>query len=124
VAVRTEAEKAPAETSAPRQRMEEDEAIKRCAPDLLGSRLNNAYKAALEAVAKDTQTSLAREPDQLDEGEEPATADAEGLRCFLEGEVLPWPETRKKELANRLLIREQALAEALDPLQARAAWSP
>ena len=45
----------------------------------------------------------------------PATADAEGLRRFLEGEVLPWFENRKKELANRPLIREQAFGEALDP---------
>ena len=58
---------------------------------------------------------LAREPDDLDEGEEPATADAEGLLRFLEGEVLPWFEGRKKELSNRPLIREQAFGEALDP---------
>jgi hypothetical protein len=37
------------------------------------------------------------------------------LRRFLEGEVLPWFENRKKELANRPLIREQAFGEALDP---------
>ena len=59
---------------------------------------------------------LAREPDDLDEGEEPATADAEGLlRRFLEDEVLPWFDGRKKELSNRPLIREQAFGEALDP---------
>ncbi len=29
--------------------------------------------------------------------------------------MLPWLETRKKELANRPLIREQAFGEALDP---------
>jgi hypothetical protein len=39
----------------------------------------------------------------------------EGLRRFLEGEVLPWFENRQKELANRPLIREQAFGEALDP---------
>ena len=37
------------------------------------------------------------------------------LRGFLENVVLPWLETRKKELANRPLIREQAFGEALDP---------
>ena len=58
---------------------------------------------------------LARDPDELDEDEEPATADVEGLRRFLEAEVLPWFETRRKELANRPLIREQAFGEALDP---------
>jgi hypothetical protein len=30
------------------------------------------------------------------------------VRRFLEAEVLPWFESRKKELANRPLIREQA----------------
>jgi len=57
---------------------------------------------------------LARDPDELEEDEELATADVEGLRGFLEGEVLPWFENRKKELANRPLIREQAFGEALD----------
>ena len=33
----------------------------------------------------------------------------------LVGELLPWFENRKKELANRPLIREQAFGEALDP---------
>ena len=50
---------------------------------------------------------------ELDEGE--ATADPEGLRHLLEAEVLRWFENRKKELANRHLIREQAFGEALDP---------
>jgi hypothetical protein len=58
---------------------------------------------------------LARDRDELDEGEEPATANTEGLRRFLEDDVLPWFETHRKELANRPLIREQAFGEALDP---------
>jgi hypothetical protein len=58
---------------------------------------------------------LGRGPDEIEEREEPATADVEGLRRFLEGEVLDWFEYRKKELANRPLIREQAFGEALDP---------
>jgi hypothetical protein len=37
----------------------------------------------------------------------------EGLRRFLKGEVLPWFDNRKKELANRPLIREQAFGESL-----------
>jgi hypothetical protein len=41
------------------------------------------------------------DPDELEEDDAPATADAEDLlRPFLEGEVLPWFETRKKELAS------------------------
>jgi hypothetical protein len=74
---------------------------------------------ALAALREDTQAwwmdTLAGDPDELGEGEEPATADVEGLRRFLEGEVLPWFENRKTELANRPLIREQAFGEALDP---------
>ncbi len=58
---------------------------------------------------------LAREPNELEEDEEPFTADVEGLRRFLEAKVMPWFENRKKELANRPLIREQAFGEALDP---------
>ena len=40
---------------------------------------------------------------------------ATSLRGFLENVVLPWLESRKKELANRPLIREQAFGETLDP---------
>ena len=99
--------------------MEEDEAMTRRALDLLGSLRNDRYEAALAALREDTREwwadMLARDPADLDKGEEPATADEAGLRRFLEGEVLPWFETRRKELANRPLIREQAFGEALDP---------
>jgi hypothetical protein len=99
--------------------MQEDEAMTRQALDLLGSRRNDAYEAALETLREDTRgwwaDTLAGGSDELNEGEEPATADAEGLRRFLECEVLPWFEARKKELANRPLIREQAFGESLDP---------
>ena len=99
--------------------MEEDEAMTHRALDLLGSPRNDAYEAALAALREDTQAwwadMLARDLDELDEDEKPATADAEGLSRFLEAEVLPWFENRKKELSNRPLIREQAFGEALDP---------
>jgi hypothetical protein len=85
-----------------------------------GSRGNDRYEAALAALREDTRDwwadCLARDPDEIDEGEEPATADETGLRRFLEDTVMmPWFETRKKELAHRPLIREQAFGEALDP---------
>jgi hypothetical protein len=48
--------------------------------------------------------------------ETPATTEA-GLCGFLEGNVMPWFETRRKELVNCALIREQAFGEALDPLR-------
>ena len=91
----------------------------RRALDLLGSRRNDAYEAALAALRADTrqwwEEMLARDEDELDEDEQPATADAGGLCRFLETEVLPWFENRKKELAHRPLIREQAFGEAFDP---------
>ena len=99
--------------------MEQDEAMTKRALDLLGSKRNDAYEVALAALHKDTRVwwvdVLARDPGELDEDEEPATADAEGLRRFLEEDLLPWFEDRKKELANRPLIRDQAFGEALDP---------
>jgi len=52
--------------------------------------------------------------------ETPATTEA-GLCGFLEGNVMPSFETRRKELANCALIREQAFGEALDPLRLRLA---
>jgi hypothetical protein len=101
------------------RQMQEDEAMTRRALDLLGSRRNAAYEAAVAALREDTQAwwvnTLARDPYELEEGETPATGDAAGLRRFLEAKVLPWFETRKKELANRPLNREQAFGEALDP---------
>ena len=120
------------ETAEDIREMEEDEAMTRRALDLLDSSRNDVYEAALAALRDDTrewwEDVLARDPDELDEDEEPATADpdeldedeepatadAESLRRFLEGEVMPWFETRLKELANRPLIREQAFGEALD----------
>ena len=91
----------------------------RRARKLLSSKRNDAYQAALSALCEDTrqwwEDMLAREPDELEEGETPFTADADGLAGFLQDEVFPWFENRKKELANRPLIREQAFGEALDP---------
>ena len=99
--------------------MAADEAMTRRAIELLGSTRNDAYEAALEALRDDTQewwaNVLARDPNELEDGEEPATADAEGLRRFLEAEVQHWFENRKEELANRPLMREHAFGEALDP---------
>jgi hypothetical protein len=98
---------------------EQDEALTRRALDLLGSKQNDAYEAALAVLRADTQEwwadVLASDPNELEEDEEPATPDAEGLRRFLDEEVLPWFENRKKELASRPLIRDQAFGEALDP---------
>jgi hypothetical protein len=99
--------------------MLEDEAMTRRALEILGSRRDDAYDAALAELREDTQSwwadTLDRDPDELPENKVPATADADGLRRFLETDVLSWVEGRKKELNNRPLIREQAFGEALDP---------
>ena len=96
-----------------------EEATTRGALGLLDTMRNDAYEAALAALSGEAQKCwadmLARKPNELKEGEEPTTADATGLRSFVENVVLPWIENRKKELANRPLIREQAFGEALDP---------
>lgn len=49
------------------------------------------------------------------EREEAETPDVAGLRSFLEGTVMPWFTSRRRELANRPLIRAQAFGESLDP---------
>jgi hypothetical protein len=73
----------------------------RRAIDLLGSSRNDAYEAALVVLRGDTREwwadTLARDPGELDEDEASAIADTEGLRRFLEGEVLPWFEIHKTE---------------------------
>ena len=70
------------------------------------------------ALREDTRqwwaATLARDPLELMEDDEPATADAEGLQRFLERQVFPWFVDRRKALLNRALICEQAFGEALD----------
>lgn len=99
--------------------MESDEAMTLRALALLDAGRTDAYQAAVGVLRDDTRKwwadVLARNPTELREGEKPATRDAKGLRRFIEDEVLPWFETRRKELANRHLIREQAFGESLDP---------
>ena len=98
------------------------------APDLLNSRRNDPYEAAVAALREDTQQwwadTLARDPAELEEGEEPFTADPEGLQRFLEDEMLPWFEARKKELANRPLIREQAFGGFARPVANHLSFVP
>jgi hypothetical protein len=106
-------------TAADQGDLEADEAMTRRALDLLGSRRNDAYEAALAALREDTrewwENLLAGEVNWSEEQQEQPTADAEGLRRFLKGEVMQWYARRRAELANRPLVREQAFGEALDP---------
>jgi hypothetical protein len=108
-----------ADTEEAIREMQEHEAMTQRAIKLLGGESSGAYQAALAALGEDVRTGwaneLARGPDELEEGEEPATANVEGLRRFLEGEVQRWHDNRNNELAVRPLIREQAFGEALDP---------
>jgi hypothetical protein len=109
----------PSETQEDIADLEEDQAMTKRALEVLGSKRKEAYEAALTALREDTRAwwadRLARDPDELEEDEESLTADAKGLRRFLEAEVLPWFENRKKELTYRPLIRDQAFGEALNP---------
>jgi hypothetical protein len=78
-----------------------------------------AYARALAALREDARVwwedQLSLDPDDYDEGETPFRADAESLGRFLESKVLPWYETRRRELDNRPLIRAQAFGEAVNP---------
>jgi hypothetical protein len=99
--------------------LDEDEAIARRALEILESQRNDAYEAALAELREDTQhwwtDTLKLEPDELEEGEELASADVEGLRGFLESKVLPWFEERREAISRRPLLRDQAFGESLDP---------
>ena len=61
------------------------------------------------------QDTLTGDPDELKEDAAPATTATDGLRCFVEAEVLPWFETRTKELANRPLICTRRSARCSTP---------
>ena len=107
------------ETAEAIREMEADEAMTRRALKLLRPGRTDAYEAALAALHEDTRVwwrdTLDSDPEDFeDEVEEPPTADADSLGRFLESEILPWYVTRRKELANRPLIREQAFGDALD----------
>ena len=99
--------------------VQEDETMTRRALDLLGSNRNDAYETAIAALREDTQQwwayELHRNPNDLDDDEEAFSPDVDSLCRFMEQKVLPSLGTRKKELSNRHLIREQAFGESLDP---------
>ena len=101
-----------------KRRLRRDEEMTRRAFDLLSSKPHNNYERALAALREDTRqwwaATLARDPLERMEDDEPATADAEGLHRFLERKVFPWLVDRRKALLNRALICEQAFGEALD----------
>jgi hypothetical protein len=73
----------------------------------------------LAALRDDTRAwreeQLGWNADDYEEDQKPYGADAESLRRFLEAEILPWYEKRRKELDHRPLVRAQAFGEAVDP---------
>ncbi len=99
--------------------LESDESMTRRALEMLGSKSRDPYKSALAAIRDDTRAwwedHLESDPDEIEQGESETANNAEGLREFLEGDVMSWYANRRKELALRPLIRDQALGEAVDP---------
>ena len=74
----------------------------------------------MEALQPDTRQAWEEqleewEPNDYPEDQEACTADAASLQRYLETEICPWYETRRKEFENRPLIHAQAFGEALDP---------
>jgi hypothetical protein len=89
----------------------------RRALEVIGSRRNDRYEAALAALREDTRgwwaERLACDPEELDDGEAPYQADPDHLQRFIETHVLAWYGRRRTELEHRSLIREQAFGESL-----------
>lgn len=99
--------------------LETDQAMTVEALRQLESNSSTAYSRALAALREDTRESweehLTWEPDDYDEDQAPYCADAESLKRFLESDILPWYERRRRQLAHRPLIRAQAFGEAVEP---------
>jgi len=110
----------PEETRQDVKELGEDRAMTEKALRLLRAGKPGAYEKAIEALQPDTRQAWEEqleewEPDDYEEGQEPYAAEAASLQRYLETEIGPWYETRRKELENRPLIHAQAFGEALDP---------
>jgi hypothetical protein len=83
----------PTDTEEALRDLKADEAMTKRALDLLGSRRNDPYEAAVAALQEGTRDwwadMLTRESDDLDEGEAPYSPDPDHLRRFIETQVLP-----------------------------------
>jgi hypothetical protein len=107
------------QTAADLADLESDQAMTEDGLRLLEHKSPTAYSRALTALREDTrewwEKQLTWEADDYEDDQTPYRADAESLRRFLESEILPWYENRRRELENRPLIRAQAFGEAVDP---------
>ena len=108
-----------AQTEADLADLEVDQAMTKEALRLLAKPSTSTCSRALGALREDTRAwwddQLSWRSDDYDEDQTPYQADAASLKRFLETEVLPWYEKRRRELACRSLIRQQAFGEAVDP---------
>jgi hypothetical protein len=99
--------------------LEEDQAMTERALTLLMAGKPGSYEKALARLHPETRKAwddqLEWDDDDYDEGQEPYRAEAGSLARYLEAEISPWYEGRRKEIDNRPLIRTQAIGEALDP---------
>jgi hypothetical protein len=57
------------------------------------------------------------EDEEEDEEQTPCSPDSESVNRFLQSEVLPWYEKRRRGLELRPLIRGQAFGETVDPVR-------
>ena len=78
----------PADTKEVLRELKADEGMTRRALELIGSRRNDRYEAALGSLREDTRDwwadRLASDPEDLDEGEAPYQADPDHLQRFIE----------------------------------------
>lgn len=109
----------PEETAEESRDLDEDKGMTKKAVTILDAGKPNAYEEAVAAPRADTREwwddLLSRDPEDLDEDQESATPDADGLRQFIERDLQPWYAQRRKELENRPLIRAQAFGQSFDP---------
>jgi hypothetical protein len=92
-----------------------DEAQTQQALAILEAGEDGAYEQALALLHEDTREWWTSELAEPEEDEEPYSPDAAGLARFLQEKVGPWYDTKRQELANRPLLRSQALGQALEP---------
>jgi hypothetical protein len=107
------------QTAADLADLESDLGMTEAALRLLNSKSPTAYRRALAVLREDTrewwEEQLAWEPDDYDQDQTPYSEDAESLRRFLETEIIPWYDNRRREIDNRPLIRAQAFGDAVAP---------